>query len=92
MVAKINADSCTGCGSCIDECPAAAIFLNDDDIACVTHEDEWGLDQEGQRHCEEQVDCPRKEVKNDSLGIFISCIHCQFLAGYVFPIDEILQL
>ncbi|MHB8103605.1 MAG: 4Fe-4S binding protein [Methanosarcina sp.] len=27
--------SCTGCGSCIDECPAAAISLSDDDIAVV---------------------------------------------------------
>ncbi|KKG15412.1 ferredoxin [Methanosarcina sp. 2.H.T.1A.6] len=39
MVAKIDADACTGCGSCIDECPAAAISLNDDDIA-VVDEDE----------------------------------------------------
>ncbi len=39
MAAKINVDSCIGCGSCIDECPAAAICLNDDDIACV-NEDE----------------------------------------------------
>lgn len=39
MVAKINADSCTGCGSCIDECPAAAISLNEDDIACVNEDD-----------------------------------------------------
>lgn len=35
MVAKVDADACTGCGSCIDECPAAAISLNDDDIAVV---------------------------------------------------------
>lgn len=30
MVAKVNADFCTGCGSCVDECPAAAISLNND--------------------------------------------------------------
>ncbi len=35
MVAKVNADICTGCGTCVDECPAAAISLNDDDIAVV---------------------------------------------------------
>jgi len=30
MVAKINSDYCTGCGSCVDECPAAAISLNNE--------------------------------------------------------------
>ncbi|HII79045.1 MAG TPA: 4Fe-4S binding protein [Methanosarcina sp.] len=35
MVAKIDADACTGCGTCIDECPASAISLSDDDIAVV---------------------------------------------------------
>jgi NAD-dependent dihydropyrimidine dehydrogenase PreA subunit len=35
MVAKVNADICTGCGTCVDECPAAAISLNEDDIAVV---------------------------------------------------------
>jgi NAD-dependent dihydropyrimidine dehydrogenase PreA subunit len=39
MVAKINADFCTGCASCIDECPAAAISLNEDGTAYV-NEDE----------------------------------------------------
>jgi len=39
MAAKINVDSCIGCRSCIDECSASAICLNDDDIACV-NEDE----------------------------------------------------
>jgi NAD-dependent dihydropyrimidine dehydrogenase PreA subunit len=35
MVAKINEDSCTGCGNCIDECPAAAISLKEDYIPFV---------------------------------------------------------
>jgi len=35
MVAKVNADECTGCGTCVDECPSEAISLNDDDIAVV---------------------------------------------------------
>lgn len=35
MVAKINADSCVGCGSCIGECPACAISINDDDVSFV---------------------------------------------------------
>jgi ferredoxin len=30
MVAKINANSCKCCGSCIGECPASEISLNDD--------------------------------------------------------------
>lgn len=39
MVAKINADECVGCGSCVDECPATAIAMNDDDIAVVDAEE-----------------------------------------------------
>ncbi len=35
MVALINADECTGCGTCVDECPVEAISLNDKDIAVV---------------------------------------------------------
>ncbi len=38
MVAKIDADSCTGCGTCVDECPAGAIELKDD--LAVVDEDE----------------------------------------------------
>lgn len=35
MVAKINANSCEGCGNCIGECPACAISMNDDDVSFV---------------------------------------------------------
>ncbi len=35
MVAKINVDECTGCGTCVDECPTEAISMNDNDIAVV---------------------------------------------------------
>jgi Fe-S-cluster-containing hydrogenase component 2 len=38
MIAKIKADSCVGCGSCVDECPAAAISLKDE-IAVVNEEE-----------------------------------------------------
>lgn len=38
MAAKVNADSCTGCGACVDECPAAAITIVDD-IAVVEEDD-----------------------------------------------------
>lgn len=35
MVAKVDIDECTGCGTCVDECPVEAITMNDDDIAVV---------------------------------------------------------
>ena len=35
MVAKVNADECVGCGSCVDECPSEAISMNDNDIAVI---------------------------------------------------------
>lgn len=34
MVAKVNKDECTGCGTCVDECPSEAISIQDD-IAVV---------------------------------------------------------
>ncbi len=27
MVAKVNTEECTGCGICVDECPATAIEM-----------------------------------------------------------------
>lgn len=39
MVAKINVDECTGCGTCVDECPTEAISMNDNDIAVVNAEE-----------------------------------------------------
>ena len=35
MVAKVNADECVGCGTCVDECPSEAISMNDNDIAVI---------------------------------------------------------
>lgn len=35
MAAKVNEDECTGCGTCVDECPTEAISMNDDDIAVI---------------------------------------------------------
>ena len=35
MVAKVNADECVGCGTCVDECPSEAISMNDEDIAVI---------------------------------------------------------
>ncbi len=30
MAAKVNTDECTGCGICVDECPATAIELKNE--------------------------------------------------------------
>ena len=35
MVAKVNADECVGCGTCVDECPSEAISMDDKDIAVI---------------------------------------------------------
>ncbi|HIH45450.1 MAG TPA: 4Fe-4S binding protein [Candidatus Methanoperedenaceae archaeon] len=39
MPAKVNPDKCTGCGTCVDECPNESISLNKESIA-VVNEDE----------------------------------------------------
>jgi ferredoxin len=33
MAAKINAELCTGCGTCVDICPVEAISLDNDKAA-----------------------------------------------------------
>lgn len=35
MPAIVNREECSGCGLCMDECPADAIVLDDDGIAVV---------------------------------------------------------
>ncbi|MBU4491995.1 MAG: 4Fe-4S binding protein, partial [Euryarchaeota archaeon] len=30
MAAKVKTEECTGCGTCVDECPAAAIELKNE--------------------------------------------------------------
>jgi len=30
MVAKVNTDECIGCGICVEECPASAIVLENE--------------------------------------------------------------
>jgi Na+-translocating ferredoxin:NAD+ oxidoreductase RNF subunit RnfB len=38
VVAKIDANSCAGCGSCIGKCPSRAISLNDNDVSSVNED------------------------------------------------------
>ncbi len=35
MPAKIDADTCTGCGACVDSCPSEAIEMQDDKAVIV---------------------------------------------------------
>ncbi|WP_410507116.1 4Fe-4S dicluster-binding protein [Methanosarcina hadiensis] len=39
MVVKINADFCACCGSCIGECPANAISINENDVSYVIEDE-----------------------------------------------------
>ncbi|MEA3325441.1 MAG: 4Fe-4S binding protein [Euryarchaeota archaeon] len=58
MTVKVNEEECTGCGSCVDECPAEAITLNDDDIAVI--------DQDECTECGTCVDvCPSEAITMD---------------------------
>ena len=38
MPAKVDKDSCAGCGSCVDSCPVEAIKMEDDGKAKVNAE------------------------------------------------------
>ncbi|KKG74261.1 ferredoxin, partial [Methanosarcina mazei] len=40
MVAKVNKEECTGCGTCVDECPVEAIIIDEDEGCAVVDEDE----------------------------------------------------
>ncbi|HID26941.1 MAG TPA: 4Fe-4S dicluster domain-containing protein [Methanosarcinales archaeon] len=35
MVAIVDVEECTGCGTCVEDCPVEAITLNDEDIAVI---------------------------------------------------------
>lgn len=38
MAAKVNSESCTGCGCCVGECPVSAIVV-ENDIAVISADD-----------------------------------------------------
>jgi len=54
MAAKVDAEKCTGCGMCVDVCPAEAITLIGD--VAVVHEDAC-------TECERCVEeCPNEAI------------------------------
>ncbi|AAM31315.1 indolepyruvate ferredoxin oxidoreductase subunit alpha [Methanosarcina mazei] len=57
MPAIVNADECSGCGTCVDECPSEAITLDEEKGIAVVDQDECvecGA-------CEEA--CPNQAIK-----------------------------
>lgn len=40
MPATVNADECSGCGTCVDECPSEAITLDEEKGIAVIDNDE----------------------------------------------------
>ena len=57
MPAKVDAEKCTGCESCVDECPSEAIAMKDE-IAVV--------DEEACADCGVCVDvCPAEAISMD---------------------------
>lgn len=57
MPALVNADECSGCGTCVDECPSEAITLDEEKGVAVVDQDECvecGA-------CEEA--CPNQAIK-----------------------------
>jgi len=57
MPAIVNADECSGCGSCVDECPSEAITLDEEKGCAVVNQDEC-VDCGA---CEEA--CPSQAIK-----------------------------
>jgi len=58
MTVTVNEEECTGCGTCVDECPAEAISLNDKDIAVI--------DQDECTECGTCVEaCPAEAITMD---------------------------
>jgi ferredoxin len=59
MPAKVNKELCTGCGTCVDECPSDAITINEEEGCAVVNEEEC-VDCGA---CEEA--CPSEAIKGE---------------------------
>ncbi len=60
MKATVDADLCTGCGLCVDTCPAV-FKMNDDDDLAVVIADPAG--SEAEAACKEAADdCPTEAI------------------------------
>jgi Fe-S-cluster-containing hydrogenase component 2 len=60
MVAKVDKETCVGCGTCVDACPEAAIELVDE-IAVV--------DEDRCQECGDcQEACPTESIKVEKTG------------------------
>jgi NAD-dependent dihydropyrimidine dehydrogenase PreA subunit len=57
MPAKVNKEECTGCGTCVEECPVEAIIIDDNEGCAVVDEEEC-VDC---RACEDA--CPIEAIK-----------------------------
>jgi ferredoxin len=57
MPAKVNKELCTGCGTCVDECPSDAITI-DEEKGCAVVDEEECVDCGA---CEEV--CPSEAIK-----------------------------
>ncbi|MFW6164004.1 MAG: 4Fe-4S binding protein [Planctomycetota bacterium] len=55
----VNQEMCTGCGTCVEECPVGAIALDDDELAAI---DEQRCIRCGVCHDA----CPVEAVRHDS--------------------------
>ena len=40
MPAKVNKEECTGCGTCVEECPVEAIVIDEDEGCAAVDEEE----------------------------------------------------
>jgi ferredoxin len=59
MPAKVNKEACTGCGTCVEECPSEAITIDEEQGCAVINEEEC-VDCGA---CEEV--CPSEAIKSE---------------------------